>query len=140
VVCFAGGGWRVAAGEHAAGIAQGECGPDRWGDESGLSAHVQHFAVAAEYDGQDVGVATHPPQLAGRDRLTVADQTGSGRVPQQLVVVEGDDDTGSVPSGGGGPSTGLVVTDHARQSIGPPLGRADSHGQRIPFLQKGAAL
>ena len=51
------GGWFVAAGEDAALVALVEGGADGGGDESLGSADVEGYAVAAEDDGQDVGVA-----------------------------------------------------------------------------------
>ena len=51
-------GWGyVAAGEHAAFVADHEGGPDFWGDEPAGGADVHRDGVAAHHDGEDVGVA-----------------------------------------------------------------------------------
>ena len=48
-------------------VADFEGGPDRWGEERLVTAHIKGLGVAVEHDGQDVGVAQEAAQHTAGD-------------------------------------------------------------------------
>jgi hypothetical protein len=80
---------------------------DRPGDQAAFLTHIHHLGFPTQYHRQNPGLAAHPPQRSGiHGDLTcgTVDDTGGDCSLQsvaQLVVVEGDDESGCLASRGG---------------------------------------
>ncbi len=96
MVCFTCRGWPVAAGEDASLVAGDECSADGWGDEPVFAADVEDAGGAAEHDGEDAGVAGQSSELAGGDLGAGGQDAGFGAVGDQIGMVDGHDDAGTV--------------------------------------------
>lgn len=102
-----------AVGEGAALVAGGEGGALGGGEEAGFAAEVEDFAVGAQEGGDDVGVAGDFAQGGRGDgageregscpcfRAVVSSCGGGGVGGEEVPVVDGGDDLGSVAAGGG---------------------------------------
>src|SRR5947199_10512062 len=88
-------GWPVAAGEGTSPVPQHEGAAEGSGGEAALPADVQHLAGAAEHGGDDPGVAGQPAG-GGWGQVGAVVEGAHADLLAQVVVVEGDDDLGSV--------------------------------------------
>ena len=76
VMALARRGGCVAVGERAALIPSDKCGPQPLGEQPMWLAHVKDLRLAAQDDGDDVGVAGESAGLARGDGLSVVEDGG----------------------------------------------------------------
>lgn len=101
VVGFAPGGRHRAVGEGTAPVTCYECPPQvRWKEALG-SPDVEDLARAAEHEWQDVGVACEPPDASSAQLLREDGVTVMTQLAEEVAMVDGHHDLGSVPSGRG---------------------------------------
>jgi len=92
VVGFAVPRFTVAAGEDAPAVPDGDGLPEVAGEQPGRAADVEDLGVGSEDDGEDVGVTRQPACLGWTDPGVRSHQGRAGDTPDQVVVVDEDND------------------------------------------------
>ncbi len=88
MVGFARLGSHRAAGEGAAAVAQDERSANSRSDQTAGGADVQDLRAAAENRRNQLGVAAQTAQIARGKGIVGADESGTGGLVVQLLVVE----------------------------------------------------
>jgi hypothetical protein len=124
VVCVAPPWGTSAAGKGAALVPDDEGSADPAADRAPFASDVEDLTCPVEDDGYDFGVTGQAPHVGRAELGAVVEHAGAAFGPQpvaELVVVDGDDDLGSVPAVAWQLAAGVDQLAHLHQGVGAPL-------------------
>jgi len=111
----------VAAGEHTSLVPQRQRTPDRRSHQPHRDTHIEHLRPSAEHGRGEVGVATQPAQLAGRDLRAVVENASLLSPLAQVSLAHGHNDARTVTCDAGRTASLLMRRHQRHQGIRAPL-------------------